>query len=109
MPAYGIVGMSARTLVDKGQRLVAFEGMDITDASFPTALDRQQVYMEALRKVVPKEIRSIALDRLEAQLKIAQAGIKSKVQPLKNDPPKIISLRPPRSWCMSTGRHATNR
>ena len=90
VPAYGIVGMSARTLVDKGQRLVAFEGMDITDASFPTALDRQQVYMEALRKVVPKEIRSIALDRLEAQLKIAQAGIKSKVQPLKNDPPKII-------------------
>jgi hypothetical protein len=90
VPAYGIVGLSARTLVDKDQRLVTFEGMDITDASFPAAQDRQQVYMEALRKVIPKEIRSIALDRLEAQLKTAQAALKSKTQPLKNDPPKII-------------------
>jgi hypothetical protein len=95
VPAYGIVGMSARTLVDKDQRLVTFEGMDITDASFPTAQDRQQVYMEALRKVMPKEIKSIALDRLEAQLKITQAGLKSKAQPLKNDPPKIIFASSP--------------
>jgi hypothetical protein len=34
----------------------------------------------------------------EAQLKIAQAGIKSKVQPLKNDPPKIIFSSSPAPW-----------
>jgi hypothetical protein len=44
---------------------------------------------------LPKEVRSISLDRLEASLAIMEARQRAASQPLRNDPPAIIfSTRP---------------
>ncbi len=94
-PVFGVVNLSARTLVDKDERLVAFEDLKVADARFPSAPEQAQAYGQALHDALPKELRSVSLDRLEAQLAIQQARVKAKAQPLKNAPPRIVFMQQP--------------
>ena len=72
------MNLSARTLVDKNERLVTFEDLQVTDAQFPSAPEQAQVYGQALRDAMHKDIKAVSLDRLEAQLDIQQALSKSE-------------------------------
>jgi hypothetical protein len=94
-PAFGVVSLSAHTLVDKDERLVTLEDLKVSDARFPSAPEQAQAYGQSLQDALPKDIRSVSLDRLEAQLAIQQARIKAKALPLKNAPPRIIFMQQP--------------
>ena len=94
-PTFGTISLTAKTRVDRTAREVYFEEIQIEKSDFPSAGSLASNYTATLASLLPKEVRSLSLDRLEASLAILQAREKAKAQPLKNDPPTIIfSTRP---------------
>lgn len=92
---FGTINLVIKTRVDRAEREVFFEEVKITQGLFPSAGDQADTYLTALRSFLPKEVKSIALDRLEASLAVLQARQKASDQPLQNDPPVILfSIRP---------------
>jgi len=91
-PDFGVAWITARTEVDRVNRLVALDRIQITKASFPGAAGKADwTYLEILRKSLPKGVRTVALDRLQASLAITEAQSRQqKVEPVKNDPPRIL-------------------
>jgi hypothetical protein len=87
---FGTIQLSARTRVDRAERIVIFEQIEITNGLFPSAGAQAQVYVDTMRSLLPKEVKSISLDRVEADLAILQARLQSASQPLRNNPPAII-------------------
>ena len=88
---FGVIWFSARTDVDKTNRLVYLEDLNITRSSFPSAPDKAAAWIEALHELEPaKRSKAISLDRLEAQLGIVQAKAQSESRPLQNTAPKIV-------------------
>ncbi|MFY9550927.1 MAG: autotransporter, partial [Thermoanaerobaculia bacterium] len=85
---YGVIWIQAHPFVDKEARLVQLDDIQITKASFPTAGDKADQYLEILRRNA-EPTRTISLERIEANLAITQADKKGNAVPLKNDPPKI--------------------
>jgi len=94
-PVFGVANLKVRTLVDKTERLVSLDDLQVIDARFPSAPEQEQAYTDALRAVLPKNIKSVALDRLEAQLGIQEAQSKSEALPLQNTPPRIVFMQNP--------------
>ena len=88
--SYGAALISARTAVDKVNRMVTLDDLQIVKVRFPATPDREPLYLQALRKSVVPKVRLIALDRLEAELAINEASKKFKAVPVKNDPPRIV-------------------
>jgi hypothetical protein len=89
-PTFGVVWIKARTEVDKTNRLVTLEDVQVTKANFPAAPDMTTTYLQLLRKNTPGLVKQISLDRLQASLAIAQAENKTKTPALRNRPPQII-------------------
>ena len=85
---FGVIVATARTQVDRVARTVVFENLKITKTDFPTLPNRGAGYAAELQKNIASDVRTIALDRLEASL--ALAGIKPPTVPVKNDPPRVI-------------------
>ncbi len=73
VPTYGVAWVSARTTVDKQERLVELDDLEISRASFPSETQKEASYVEALRRDVVPNTRLIALDRLEAALALLEA------------------------------------
>ena len=65
-PVYGVMTFTARTLVDKSERIVTLDGVQLAEARFPSADDRTPDFLPFLQKVARKKLRVIALDRIEA-------------------------------------------
>lgn len=92
---FGTLEFTAKTRVDRSERLVYFEKIDITKADFPTGGERKTNFLATLLSLLPKQVKSISLDRLEAGLAILEARKKTEGLPLKNDPPVIyFSTKP---------------
>ena len=90
-PTFGVIWFKARTDVDKTNRLVYLEDLNITRSSFPSAPAKAAAWVEALHELEPtKRSKAISLDRLEADLGITQAKAQGEARPLQNAPPKII-------------------
>jgi hypothetical protein len=90
---YGVIWFSARTEVDKVNRLVTLDSVDVSRIHFPMAEDQDAKYLARLKAKLPSKTKSISLDRLEAGVKAAQpkfTGVE-----VKNDPPKIIMSTKP--------------
>ncbi len=85
---FGVIFATARTQVDRVARTVVFENLKVTKSDFPTLPNRGAAYAAELQKNVASDIRTIALDRLEASL--AAAGIKPPTVPVRNDPPRVV-------------------
>ena len=94
-PIFGVVSLSAHTLVDKDERLVSLDDLKVTDAHFPSAPEQSQAYGQALHGALPRDIKSISLDRLEAQQAIQRARSRAKALPLQNTPPRIVFMQQP--------------
>ena len=92
---YGIVHLSARTLVDKGTRRVSLDQYTVTKAEFPNAGQEAQAWVDALQKDAAGKRRVISLDRLEAQVQGVQVAEHAAKLPLKNDAPALIFSRQP--------------
>jgi hypothetical protein len=89
-PVYGIVNISARTDVDKEDRMVTLEDLKVTSASFPSEPSRQSGLLRVIRESLPQWPTALSLDRLLADLAITDAQMETDSVALKNTPPKII-------------------
>jgi hypothetical protein len=66
-PAYGIVYFTARTEVDKINRLVTLDRFTITRVNFPTATNYSLEYLMIIQQAGDSQVATIALDRLPAE------------------------------------------
>ena len=87
---FGTVQFAARTRVDRAARTVFLEQPEITEGNFPSAGAQAEAYLATLRSLLPTEITTISLDRMEASLAILEARQRAASQPLRNTPPAII-------------------
>ena len=79
--------------MDKINRLVTLDQVQVTKVKFPVASDKEPVLMALLEKKVPGATKTISLDRLQADLVAAEEPVKTVE--VKNDPPKIIIATKP--------------
>jgi hypothetical protein len=87
---YGVVTVDAHTVTDKGRRTVLIDQVQVVKADFPSATPQMsQEWSGAIAAHFAGKQRSIALDRLEANLAIVEAGRPVQQQPLRNVPPQI--------------------
>jgi hypothetical protein len=89
-PTFGTIKLQAATRVDRVERTVVFEQLQITSAEFPSASAQAEGYLKTLRSLLPKQVPGISLDRVEASLALIEARRKASGMPLNNDPPTII-------------------
>jgi hypothetical protein len=92
---FGIVTLVARTDVDKETRTVWLEDLRISKSSFPGAGSQQHDLEKAVRDSLSDWPKTIALDRLLADLSINSAEAEGGAAPLKNDAPRIIFSQVP--------------
>ncbi len=85
---FGVIFANARTEVDKVARTVVFEDLKVAKANFPTLPDHGAAYTAELQKEFAKSVKTIALDRLESSL--AVADIKRPTVAVQNNPPQVI-------------------
>ena len=76
--------------MDKGTRTVTLDGLRIVRVRFPSATDKEATYQKLLDQHIPKRIRTLELDRLEAALATIAAREKREKKPLRSDPPRIV-------------------
>ena len=74
---YGVIWITARTEVDKINRMVTLLDLNITKQSFPTLPNNGSAYASALLKDLPWN-KTVALDLLEADLAVTDAAAKQK-------------------------------
>jgi len=90
-PTYGVVYFTARTEVDKVNRVVTLEDCQATKANFPTDPENVANYLAIIKQSTAAQMKTIALDRLEADLAIQQQAERhASGYELKNVPPRII-------------------
>ncbi|HEY6328503.1 MAG TPA: carbohydrate-binding family V/XII [Blastocatellia bacterium] len=87
---FGVVYFTARTEVDKVNRLVTLDQFNFDKGNFPTQADKTASYLSILRQSGVEQVRMIALDRLLADLAVNKEEEANAGQDLKNDPPRII-------------------
>ncbi len=88
---YGVVWFTATTEVDKVNRQVTLDNLQITRVEFPTMKARGLEYKAFLQTKLPDESKVIALDRLEVAMAASEsAGSHVPSFPVNNDPPRII-------------------
>jgi len=88
---YGVVNFEARTLTDKGRRVVSIDSVQFAKVDFPSSSAAQsRSWSDAIARDFAGRSRTIALDRLEAALAIVQQQEPAARQPLRNDPPRIL-------------------
>jgi hypothetical protein len=93
--SYGVVFFSARTEIDKVNRLVTLEDLTITKLKFPTQQSMSPQYRVAIQNHLPAAAKTIPLDHLEAVFAASSAITQAKVVAVKNDPPRIIYTTKP--------------
>lgn len=89
-PIYGVVHVTARTLVDKNDRIVTLDRYDIVNAEFPSAQQKSAAWVKSLEDDAKHKSRTIALDRLEANLGIVKTEQSMSKAPILNTPPAIL-------------------
>ena len=85
---YGVIWFNARTEVDKINRLVTLDQLQLTKVKFPVAPDKEPELTALLQKKLPGATKTISLDRLTAAVEANGEPIKGVE--VKNDPPKVI-------------------
>ena len=87
---YGVVFFTARTEIDKVNRLVTLEDFQITKVDFPAQSTMQKAYSTMLQSELPKAAKTIPLDHLEAVFAVSGNIAKAKIQQVKNEPPRVL-------------------
>lgn len=85
-PAFGVVTIHATTLVNKNNRTVDLNHIEIVGGDFPSA--KSHDYVQSLRETFPKELTGLSLDNLRNNFS-AQLQTRAS-EPLNNNPPRII-------------------
>ena len=85
---FGVIFATARTQVDKANRTVVFQNLQVTKVDFPTLPNRGAGYSGALQASLGKQMQTISLDRMEAAM--AAAGIKTAPVEVRNEAPQVV-------------------
>jgi hypothetical protein len=93
--AYGVVSFTARTEIDKPNRLVTLEDLEIGKVNFPTESAKEAEYLALLKKHLPEKAKTIPLDHLESVFVVSGEVEKQAEVGVKNDPPRIIYATQP--------------
>jgi hypothetical protein len=88
--AYGVVSFTARTEIDKPNRLVTLEDLEIGKVNFPTQPAKEAEYLALLKKHLPEKAKTIPLDHLESIFVLSGEVEKQAEVAVKNDPPRVI-------------------
>ena len=95
VPLYGVITFQSNTLVDKTNRLVTLENVQISSGDFPSAPGQVQRRLNLLREVAPRLLRTLSLDYLQTGLAAFPPQAALPVPPVNNTPPEIIlAFRP---------------
>ncbi len=86
---YGVIWFTAKTEVDKVNRLVTLDSVQVTKYKFPSLPNNGEQYAQALKADLPKS-QSIPLDMLEASLATTAAVDQQKKFTVKNEPPVVV-------------------
>ncbi len=106
-PVFGVIWFTARTEVDKVNRVVFLEDLNITRTSFPSAPGRAAAWQAALQEDEKgKRTKAISLDRLEADLGILTERKVGESRPLHNAPPQIVFSSVPAVLVLTDGAPA---
>ena len=98
-----MIWITARTEVDKINRMVTLLDLNITKQSFPTLPNNGSAYASALLKDLPWN-KTVALDLLEADLAVTDAAAKQKTFELQNTPPIIYFSTQPAVLALVDGK-----
>ena len=91
---YGVIWFTARTEVDKVNRVVMLSDFSLTKLNFPTLPSNGEAYKAAFRGDMPWT-QSMPLDELETALSTTSVAERQQRVAVNNDPPRIIvSTRP---------------
>jgi hypothetical protein len=93
--AYGVISFTARAEIDKLNRLVTLEDLEIGKVSFPTQSAKEAEYLELLKKHLPEKAKTIPLDHLESVFVLSGEVEKQAEVAVKNDPPRVIYTTQP--------------
>lgn len=86
----GVIWFDAHGSVDRSNRIVNLDRLEITKGSFPTAPDKGSNALAVIRDVLPAGARTVSLDYLVTALGFVQAAARQGASGLKHDPPQII-------------------
>jgi hypothetical protein len=103
-PTYGVVYFSARTEVDRSGSIVFFEDMKVDRVNFPREGVDSVDYRQVIEPGMPSWPKSMSLQRLEADLAITRAEMKTQQKvAVKNTPPWIIFSTAPAALVLIDG------
>ena len=85
---FGIVRVSAHTLVDRSTRMVTLFNVSLLQIDFPTLPDHGQKYFADLGRFLPAGTKQVSLDRLQAFLSVEK--VTPRTVAVKNDPPQVL-------------------
>ncbi|MBX7243876.1 MAG: hypothetical protein K1X53_00135 [Candidatus Sumerlaeaceae bacterium] len=95
-PDFGALKVSATVFIDKVERTVHFSDIKINSAVFPAAKpETKDAYVKVLTPLIQDQVKSMSLDRIEAQLGIVKAETKAASVPLENPTPAFIFASKP--------------
>ena len=94
-PVYGVVSFTAQTIVDKSERMVTIEDLQVDDATFPSIAQHPPEFQPVVEQAVVKRVRKIALDSLEAVMAVTDEKSAAASVPVRNPVPKIIFAQRP--------------
>jgi uncharacterized membrane protein YgcG len=89
-PVFGVVELSATTVVEKQAKAVHFENLKVTKCTFPSVPQMAATYQQAIQGLLSQGPATMSLGRLEAALAIEGAGRKAQRVPVLNEPPRIV-------------------
>ena len=86
----GVIWFEAHGSVDRSNRVVTLDRMEITRGRFPETTDNGSNALALVRELFPGGARTVSLDYLITALGFAQAEARRGTQGLKHAPPEII-------------------
>jgi hypothetical protein len=86
-PIYGVITLRTQASVDRDERMVHLDKIEVTGSHFPT-LDQINPYLDVFTDLLPTTVPALSLDRIESSLAAASSNAKPKT--LRNDPPVIL-------------------
>jgi hypothetical protein len=86
---YGAIWFTARTEVDKVNRIVTLDNLNLTKQNFPTISDNGSRFTFLFIGYMQGD-HSIPLDLLQSELAITEAANNQKKYTVKNEPPVVI-------------------
>ncbi len=86
--SYGVIWFNARAEVDKVNRLVTLDQVQLTKVNFPIVSNKSEELTKALEPKLATATKTVSLDRLLAATEAEGEPVKGVE--IKNDPPAII-------------------